>query len=148
MSGDDPRATAWRALVETSLLLGDALERQSQRDAGMPHSYYAALVVLSEAPERTLRLSVLAAQARMSRSRLSHAIRSMESSGWVERRGTPGDGRGASARLTDAGAGALRRIGTRQRDELRRPALAGLSDEEAAELTRLLSQVRSRLSGI
>ena len=38
---------AWRAYLEATVLLFDALDRQLQRDAGMPHAYYEILVRLS-----------------------------------------------------------------------------------------------------
>jgi len=138
-------AEAWRELVLVSIALGEALDRQSRRDAGMPHSYYAALVALAEEPDRELRMGELAARAGLSRSRLAHAVASMEASGWVEREPAPEDGRGAVARLTDAGHEAVVRIGRRQRDVLRAPALAGLDAREAAELARALAGIRSRL---
>jgi len=41
---------AWRSLVLASHVLDDALDRQSQRDGGLPHAYYKVLVFLYEAP--------------------------------------------------------------------------------------------------
>lgn len=146
MTDADPRARAWRELVLSSLGLVDALERQSQRDAGMPHSYYGALVALYEAPGRELRLGELADRAAMSRSRLSHAVASMERSGWVERGEVAADRRGALARLTPTGVRAVRAIGIRQRETLRHPALSGLDDAEADRLAELLARVRERLA--
>ena len=47
----------WRAFLTASRALMDALDRELQRDAGMPHAYYEILVRLSEAPDRRLRMS-------------------------------------------------------------------------------------------
>jgi DNA-binding MarR family transcriptional regulator len=101
LSADEQRA--WRAFVESSKVLFDALDRQLQRDADMPHAYYEILVRLSEADGRTLRMSELADRTRSSRSRLSHAIARLEERGWVRREDCPTDRRGQLARLTDAG---------------------------------------------
>ncbi|HJQ43090.1 MAG TPA: MarR family transcriptional regulator [Jatrophihabitantaceae bacterium] len=98
---------AWRAYLEATYLLFDALDRQLQQDAGMPHGYYEILVRLSEAPERMMRMSELAEATRSSRSRLSHAVARLEERGWVERLDCETDRRGQNAHLTDSGFRAL-----------------------------------------
>ena len=99
---------AWRALMLTTHLLDETLDRQLQRDAGMPHAYYGLLVRLSEAPERTMRMGELASWMHYSQSRLTHAVTSMERSGWVARRSCPTDRRSQLVTLLDAGLEALR----------------------------------------
>jgi DNA-binding MarR family transcriptional regulator len=69
----------------------------------MPHAYYEILVRLSEAPERTMRMSELAEATSSSRSRLSHAVARLEESGWVRRKDCPTDRRGQLAVLTEHG---------------------------------------------
>jgi DNA-binding MarR family transcriptional regulator len=101
LSADEQRA--WRAYIESSKVLFDALDRQLQRDADMPHTYYEILVTLSEAPDRALRMSELADRTLSSRSRLSHAVARLEERGWVVREDCPTDRRGQIARLTDVG---------------------------------------------
>lgn len=97
----------WRAFLRASRTLLDTLDRELQRDARMPHAYYEILVRLSEAPERTMRMSELAEGTFSSRSRLSHAVARLEEAGWVERRECLTDRRGQLAVLTDAGFEAL-----------------------------------------
>ena len=60
----------------------------------MPHAYYQVLAMLSEAPDRTLRMSQLAEQTTSSASRLSHAVARLEEKGWVRRDKHPTDRRG------------------------------------------------------
>lgn len=105
LSVDEQRA--WRAFLEATNLLGDALDRQLQQCAGMPHGYYEILVRLSEAEGRALRMSELAQSTRSSRSRLSHAVARLEERGWVERVDCPTDRRGQVAQLTASGFAAL-----------------------------------------
>lgn len=93
----------WRAYVESTKVLFDALDRQLQHDADMPHAYYEILVALSEADGRMMRMSELAERTRSSRSRLSHAVARLEERGWVTREDCPTDRRGQNARLTDRG---------------------------------------------
>jgi DNA-binding MarR family transcriptional regulator len=101
LDADEQRT--WRAFLSASRALMDTLDRELQRDAGMPHAYYEVLVRLSEAPDHTLRMSDLAEACGSSRSRLSHAVARLESNGWVRRQGVPADRRGQLAVLTDEG---------------------------------------------
>lgn len=105
LDADEQRT--WRVFLTAQRLLFDRLERQLQRDAGLPMAYFEILVQLSEAPDRTLRMSQLAAGALSSRSRLSHAVARLEAAGWVRRRACTEDRRGAWATLTDAGLAKL-----------------------------------------
>jgi DNA-binding MarR family transcriptional regulator len=100
---DDEEQRTWRNFLWTSRLLFDALDRQMQRDAGMPHTYYVILAVLSEAPDRTLNMGDLADLVRSSPSRLSHAVSRLEAAGWVRRSKRPPDRRTTLAQLTDEG---------------------------------------------
>ena len=91
---DEQEQQTWRAFLSVTQLLSDQLDRELQRDAKIPHAYYEILVRLSEAPDRTLRMSQLADSTLSSRSRLSHAVARLEEAGWVERRSCPTDRRG------------------------------------------------------
>lgn len=104
---DDDEQRTWRAFLAATQLLFDQLDRELQRDAGLPHTYYEILARLSEAPGRTLRMSELAEHSWSSRSRLSHAVARLEEAGWVRREACPTDGRGSFAVLTDEGFAAL-----------------------------------------
>jgi DNA-binding MarR family transcriptional regulator len=97
----------WRAFMTMTGALSDQLERQLQRDSTLPYTYYEILVVLSDAPDRAMRMSELAGLRGSSRSRLSHAVARLEDAGWVERRECASDKRGSLAVLTDAGFAVL-----------------------------------------
>ena len=105
LSEDEQRT--WRAFLAATRLVFDQLDRELQRDSAMPHGYYEILVRLSEAPERSLRMSALADRSQSSRSRLSHAVARLEENGWVRRENCADDKRGQIARLTDEGFAAL-----------------------------------------
>ena len=110
---DEPRwlgseeLAAWMAYVAATTLLDSALDRQLQRDSGMPLAYYQILAMLSDVPGRTLRMSDLAAITQSSQSRLSHAVTRLERRGWIYRRPCPDDRRSTWATLTEAGVAAL-----------------------------------------
>jgi DNA-binding MarR family transcriptional regulator len=95
--------TAWLSFVATSARLESALDRQLQRDSGMPHAYYQILAMLSEVPARTLRMSDLAEITHSSQSRLSHAVAQLERRGWIRRTRCSDDRRSTLATLTEAG---------------------------------------------
>ena len=99
---DDEQQRAWRALISVAMRLPAALDTQLQRDQGLTHFEYYVLSGLSEAPDRRLKLSALAAFANASLSRLSHVVTKLEHAGWVRREAVVGE-RGSWAVLTDAG---------------------------------------------
>ncbi|HWS36550.1 MAG TPA: MarR family transcriptional regulator [Actinoplanes sp.] len=94
---------AWMALMGVFMRLPTALDAQLQRDAGLSHFEYGILAGLSEAPERTLRMSTLAVLAEGSLARLSQAVGRLEKRGWVSRCPDPADGRYTLAVLTEQG---------------------------------------------
>ena len=94
---------AWRPIVALLFRLPAALDAQLQKEAGISHFEYLVLASLSQAPDRTLRMSDLAALASGSLSRLSHVVSRLENRGWVRREPCPGDGRFTNAVLTDHG---------------------------------------------
>ena len=106
---------AWRAYLRASRLLEAALDRDLQYH-GVQLSEYEIISMLSEAPDRRLRMSGLADLVVQSRSRLTHTAGRLEKRGWVQRepccRTT---GAGSSCVLTDDGARGGHRDGPRAR---------------------------------
>lgn len=100
---DAEERQAWLALAAVLYRLPAALNAQLQRDAGMSDFEYGVLARLSEAPDRTMRMSELAARAEGSLPRLSQVVARMEKRGWVRRTPDPADGRYTLAILTDEG---------------------------------------------
>ncbi len=128
---------AWRAYLEATTLLFDALDRQLQRDAGIPHAYYEILVRLSEAECRSMRMSELADATRSSRSRLSHAVARLEERGWLERVDCATDKRGQVAVLTDAGYAALVDAAPGHVEAVRKHMIDQLSAEQISQLEQI-----------
>lgn len=100
---DSEERATWLSLVSLLIKLPAALDAQLQRDSGFSHFEYNVLAGLSEAPDRALRMSVLAAHADGSLPRLSQVIARLERRGLVRRTPDPDDGRYTLAVLTDAG---------------------------------------------
>ncbi|MBU4337591.1 MAG: MarR family transcriptional regulator [Actinobacteria bacterium] len=101
LTGED--LETWSALATVLEWLPAALDAQLQHDASLAHFEYGVLYALAGAPDRTLRMSVLAGFANSSLSRLSRAASRLESRGWVRRTPDPTDGRYTLAVLTDLG---------------------------------------------
>lgn len=131
---NDDEQRAWRALLGVTRHVFDELDRQLQRDAGIPHAYYEVLVRLSEAPERTLRMSELAEQTMASRSRLSHAVARLEATGWVRRTECATDRRGTFATLTDEGDAALSAAAPSHVDQVRTLVFDRLTPDQVEQL--------------
>ena len=92
----DEEQAAWRPFVGLLFRFPALLDAQLQKDAGISHFEYMVLSSLSEAPDRALRMSQLAAMASGSVSRLSHVVSRLEAKGWVRREPSPGDGRSST----------------------------------------------------
>ena len=93
----------WAALATVLEWLPPALDAQLQRDSNLTHFEYGILFALADAPDRTLRMSVLAGYANSSLTRLSRAVSRLETKGWARRAPDPDDGRFTLATLTDLG---------------------------------------------
>lgn len=94
---------AWLTLVGVMMRLPSTLDAQLQRDAGLTHFEYMVLAGLSEAPDRTRRMSDLAGFTESGLPRLSQVVGRLEKRGWVRRSPDPSDGRITLAALTDDG---------------------------------------------
>ena len=73
--------SAWKKLIAVVELLPGTLESQLQRDSGLSHFEYFTLAMLSEAPDRTLRMTTLAAHTNATLARLSHVVSRLEKRG-------------------------------------------------------------------
>ncbi len=141
---DDEQRT-WRAYLHATTLLEDHLDRQLQRDAGMPHIYYGLLVQLSQAPHRRKRMTELAKDAKITRSRLSHAVARLEKSGWVRREDCPSDKRGQNAALTDAGFDMLSRSAPGHVSAVRQAMFDRLTPEQMRSLGEIMQVIATGL---
>ena len=133
----DEQQRDWRAFYYAVVRLQEALDRDLLHGFGFPHGYYEIFVRLSEAPDRSMRMSELATATRSSRSRLSHAVARLEEAGWVERESCETDRRGQIAHLTDAGLELLTRAAPKHVESVR----AYLIDPLSAEQMRLLGEI-------
>ncbi len=150
---EDERA-AWLRLLAVVELLPGVLDAQLRAEAGLTHFEYFVLAMLSESPERTLRMTSLAQRTNATLPRLSHVVHRLEERGLVERFPCPEDGRATNARLSAEGwdavvaaaPGHVETVRHHVIDVLTRPQLEQLRGIGDALLTRL--DPKRRLIGL
>lgn len=138
---DDAEQSTWRAFLWSTQLFHEALDRQLQRDSGIPHTYYMILAMLSESSQRTRTMTELAAATRFSPSRLSHAVSRLEKNGWIKRKRHPHHGRSIVAELTDEGFAALREAAVGHVAEVRKLLFDPLTSDEQEQLRGLCEKI-------
>jgi len=134
----------WRESIQAWQWLLAAVDVQLQRDSGMPLAYYEILVRLSEAPDRSLRMTQLAEASSSSKSRVSHAVARLEERGWVRRMDCPTDRRGQIAMLTDQGFAALSAAAPGHVEQVRQVLFDALSAEQLRQLDEISAAILAK----
>lgn len=140
----DERA-AWLRLIAVVELLPGVLDAQLRRDAGVSHFDYFVLAMLSEAPERTLRMTSLAQRTNSTLPRLSHVVQRLEAAGLVERVPCPTDRRATNARLTAAGWEAVVAAAPGHVATVRDRVIDPLTPTQVAQLARIGDAILTQL---
>ncbi len=141
---------AWRALVSSSTALLAVLDNELQAEHGLTLGEYEVLVRLSEAPDRSIRMSELAAALHLSPSGLTRRIDGLVRGGLVERRPCPTDRRGSSAVLTALGLKTLKAVAPTHVRGVREHFIDRLSAGQLAQLADVLTAIdvdESRAAG-
>jgi DNA-binding MarR family transcriptional regulator len=139
LTGED--LETWVAVATVLEWLPPALDRQLRRDAQLTHFEYGALYALAEAPDSTLRMSVLASYANSTLSRLSRAAVRLESGGWLRRTPDPSDGRYTLAILTDSGKVKVREATPGHVQVVRRLVLDPLTRSQERQLREISHRI-------
>jgi DNA-binding MarR family transcriptional regulator len=137
---------AWRLYMDGNSRLMGVLNRNLQEQHGLSLAEYRILVMLSEAPDGSLRMSDLADGVLSSRSRLTHQIRRMEADGMVIRSSCPDDGRGVLATVTDEGLRRLADAAPTHVDDVRNNLIDLLSKSQVKALAQIFARVDEALS--
>jgi DNA-binding MarR family transcriptional regulator len=136
----------WVAYLLSTRLLWAQFERDVQRGARMPLTYYEILSVLSELPDRSLRMSDLSKILQVSPSRLSHAATRLEEAGWIRRELCASDRRGWVAVLTDAGMEAVRAAAPAHVDSVRHHLFDQLTPAQIEQIGDISTSLLSHLA--
>lgn len=142
---DHDELAAWVRLVAVVELLPGVLDTQLRQDAELTHFDYYVLAMLSEAPQRTLRMTDLARTTNATLPRLSHVVRRLEQRGLVQRSTCPGDRRATNAALTEQGWAVVREAAPGHAATVRRSIFDALEPEQVRQLDTIGAAILSRL---
>jgi DNA-binding MarR family transcriptional regulator len=141
------RGQAWHDFMQMHEVLQSRLEQQLQCASNLSHADFAVLVVLSEAPERRLRVFEMGQQMGWEKSRLHHQLTRMCQRGLVVREPDPDSPRAIYAVLTDAGLAAITEAAPAHNQEVQRLFFDKISDEQVEQIGDISIRVLDGLLG-
>jgi DNA-binding MarR family transcriptional regulator len=142
---DRRQLAAWVRVAAMLELLPGVLDRQLRRDADLMMFEYFVLAMLSEAPDRTLRMTELAGLTNATLPRLSHVVRRLEERGLVERFPCPQDRRATNARLTADGWAKVQAAAPGHASTVRKHVIDVLTADQVEALTEITDAILGRL---
>ncbi|GIH15658.1 MarR family winged helix-turn-helix transcriptional regulator [Rugosimonospora africana] len=137
--------TIWRSLIDTTAELRRLLGAQLLQETSLSPADYHVLLALSEARDRRLRSSELAATIDWERSRLSHHLARMERRGLIRRDDCATDNRGAEVLLTEEGATLFRAATAPHMRAVKKHFADALTPEQFVALADILQVLRDHL---
>jgi DNA-binding MarR family transcriptional regulator len=142
---DNEELAVWVRVAAVLELLPGVLDSQLRRDAKLSHFEYYVLAMLSEAPQKTLRMTALANETNATLPRLSHVVRRLEDRALVERVPCPEDARATNARLTHAGWRTVRDTAPGHVANVREHVIDALTPEQVTQLGTITDAILRRL---
>lgn len=136
----------WRLFLSASTRLLERLDHELQQRSQLSLTDFDILSMLSGAPSNRLRMSELAEQVLVSRSRLTYRVDRLAELDYVIRQECEDDRRGLFAILTDNGAKALAAAAPGHVGDIRNLLWSLVEPEERAVLTKVLARVDGNLS--
>src|SRR5712672_4365543 len=126
----EPGIGAWRSFLVAHARITRRLDEELQAAHGLSLAEYDALLQISHAPGRRVRMNVLAERVILSRSGITRLVDRLEAAGSVERMACSTDARGQEAVLTPVGLERLRFAATTHLDGVRRYFLDRLEADD------------------
>ena len=136
---------SWLSVVRLISWLPWSIDQQLRRDSNLGMVEYQVLAMLSQSPERRMRMSSLAEVTNASLSRLSHLVKRLEERGLVRREPDPADGRFTNAILTDQGFQTLAAAAPGHVAHVRSLVIDVLSHEQLRRLGLAADRIMSRI---
>ena len=136
---------SWLSVVRLMTWLGWSIDQQLRRDSNLGMVEYQVLAMLSECPERRMRMSSLAEVTNASLSRLSHLVKRLEERRLVRREADRADGRFTNAVLTDQGFQTLAEAAPGHVAHVRSLVVDVLSPEQLRRLGLAADRIMSRI---
>jgi DNA-binding MarR family transcriptional regulator len=141
----EAEVSSWLSVVRLMTWLPWSIDHQLRRDSDLGMVEYQVMARLSQSPERTLRMGLLADLVNSSLSRLSHLVKRLEDRGLVRREPDPADGRFISAILTDEGLRVLAEAAPGHVAHVRSLVIDVLSPEQLRRLALSADRIMSRI---
>lgn len=141
IGADDPRLSSWRAFLHAHARITRRLDEDLQAKHGLSLAEYDVLLQIATAPERRLRMNLIAQRVLLSRSGVTRLIDRLVAEGAVERAACTTDARGAEAVLTTPGLDRLRRASRTHLAGIQQYFLETIPAEDRAAIERGLSRV-------
>lgn len=135
----------WRAFIETTDELRSVLAARLQSESRLSSGDYSVLLALSEADDRRMRSSELAAHIGWERSRLSHHLGRMERRELIRREECATDNRGAEITATPAGIEAFRGASAPHLHAIRELFVDALTPAQLAAAGEIANALHARL---
>lgn len=136
---------AWRSYLSANLQLTERLDQELQQRSHLSLTDYEILLVLSEAEDSRLRMSDLARQVLVSRSRLTYRVDRLAEVDYVQREECEDDRRGLWAILTETGRQALESATAGHQLDVRAWFFDLISEDELDVLERVTKRVDEKL---
>jgi DNA-binding MarR family transcriptional regulator len=135
----------WRSLLHIIVALPRSLDDDLIRATGVTLTEYTALMNLSEAPNRQLRVCGLADVMGLSASRVSRLVDQLASHGLAYKTRSPDDGRGYIVAIADDGLHRLQRAYPEHLASARRRVVDQLTAADISQIAQVLSQLADQL---
>jgi DNA-binding MarR family transcriptional regulator len=131
MPSPTPSRTAWYHTLSAMTALVELMDRELQRDCGVPLAWYDVMIEVYRSPGHAIRMSDLADRVLLSRSWITRRVRQLEDAGLLCRSAATDDLRGVTACLTPAGLEALRSMERSHTNSIDRHFAPYLEDPDA-----------------
>lgn len=137
--------SAWKKFVAVVEVLPGVLDSQLQRDADLTHFEYFVLAMLSEADQRTLRMTALASATNSTLPRLSHVVTRLEKRGYIVRSPCEEDRRATNATLSEEGWQKVVATAPGHVTTVRHNVIDPLDERDVADLDRIMAKMARRI---
>ena len=140
----DPRLAPWRAFLEAHARVSRRLDEELRNEHDLSLAEYDTLLTIAWAPERRIRMRLLADSILLSKSGVTRLIDRLVADGLVERIACLSDARGAEAVRTGAGLDRLRAASRTHLRGIEEHFLGVLGPGEAEVVERVMRKVAER----
>lgn len=136
---------AWRTFLSANVQLMERLDQELQQRSNINLTDYEILSVLSATSGRRLRMSDLAREVLVSRSRLTYRVDRLAEVNFVTREECEDDRRGLWAILTEQGAQALEDASPPHNNDVRNWFFDLMSEEELVTVHSVMARIDDKV---